>query len=113
MNETPYYLNQDIQPDKFGEINIFNYDNLDAMAAHPQPENTESIWSELGDSFSSAGKYVWDGVAGAWKEVKEGVAEGYSTIKWEIIFWVVGAVLVIWFIAKSGILVQAAKLKPI
>ncbi len=112
MNETPYYLNQNVEQDKPGEINLFNYDNLDAMAAHPQPAATESVWAELGDSFSSAGNYVWDSVAGVWKDVKEGVAEGYTTIKWEIIFWVVGAVLVIWFIAKSGILVQAAKLKP-
>ena len=121
MNTVPYYLNPEVDTDPTGTINIFNMDTLSSIQYQKPPEN---IWQEIGQDLNQTGDWVWDGVEGVWKNAKEGInslgvavnesiKEGYSILKTEIIFWLGAALIIIWIVAKSGILTQAAKFMPL
>lgn len=119
MSEIPYYLRRDVDivdtpikaPVKVGTIDLFDYDNLADIKYGYEPT---SIWESLGESADQAGNYVWDSVSGAWTSVKTGIegeiAEKYSVVKWEIVFWLGTALLIIFVVARTGILGDVAKI---
>lgn len=120
--------------DKFLEsvTNIdFNFDYTQV----PMNYDSKSFWEELSEPVVEGGAYVWDTAAGTWESVKTGVSAigdkvsnvvdsaGQSVtnfytslmdqLKSNLIFVVVVLLIIVWVLAKSGLLVQlAAFLKP-
>ena len=109
----------------------FNYD----YSQIPMNYDTKSFWQELAEPVQEVGGYAWDTATGAWTSVKESVVsagesiynvvdsaggavtskiEGFfDMIKTNILYAVIIALIVLWVVAKSGILKQAAGLiKP-
>lgn len=120
--ETPYYLkpNSDITQNPIGTIDVFNYDTL--QGSEPAKKD-QGLWESLSESVSTAGNYIWDPIEGVWTSTKElasnalssaqsGIESAISSIKWNLILLVAGGLLVIWIIAKSGIIKQVSLLKP-
>ena len=110
--DTPYYLlpSEGLQKE-FGTVDLFSSEPS-GMNFVPQGS---SIWQDLGESINKSGDYVWDSAKGIWVWVKDlgqdildKAGEGYSWFKFELIMWLGVALLVVWYVAKSGILKQAA-----
>lgn len=128
-SEVPFYLAPHTDSQEFWMEGITN-----PMSGSPSPigiSKTEekSFWQELAEAPSEAGQYVFDGVSGAWKNVKSLGADALSSVstvvdaagnklgslasalEGHLILILVVGVAVIYFIAKSGILTQVAALK--
>ena len=110
--ETPYYLlpSEGLQKE-FGTIDLFSREPS-GMNFVP---DSGTVWDSIGGNLNQAGDYVWDSVRGVWVGVKDlgqdildKASEGYSWFKFELIMWLGVALLVVWYVAKSGILKQAA-----
>lgn len=106
----------------------FNYD----YSQIPMNYDTKSFWQELAEPVQEVGGYAWDTATGAWQSVKEsavGVGESiynvvdsagtvvtgkiegfFDMIKMNLLYAVIIALIVVWVVAKSGILKQAAGL---
>lgn len=121
--DTPYYLtpNSGNQGDVLFNIPIYS-------APNPQgPVQTsgmlESVWTSVAETSKSlvgdASDYVFDTVSNTWVSVKdavkdtiteglEGVQGVFDWAKYQILFIVGGLLIVVWVVAKSGILTQAS-----
>lgn len=109
----------------------FNYDYTQV----PMNYDSKSFWEELSEPVVQGGAYVWDTAAGTWESVKTGVSSigdklenvvdsaGQSVtnfytslmdqLKSNLLYIVVLLLVVVWVLAKSGLLVQlSAFLKP-
>ena len=109
----------------------FNYDYTQI----PTNYDSKSFWEELSEPVVTGGAYVWDTAAGTWESAKVGlssigdklvnvvdsagnsVTNFYSnlidSLRTNLLIVVAVLLLVVWVLAKSGLLVQiAAFLKP-
>ena len=103
----------------FGQIDITSNNAVNSIDNYnaDYAAQSKSIWSEAAGDLSSAGGYVWDEAKGAWvsaKDVVASVATGATdylsglidSIKENILIGIGILLVVIWVIAKSGILSQ-------
>lgn len=119
----PYYLAREVNDPAFGTIELFpqNADYLSSDYTKNTYQATTSVWQSLAntaeDTLDKAGDYVWDAAAGVWKSAKDLAGEATGGIMAAIQKWfdfvktnlllAVGVLLVVvWVVAKSGILSQ-------
>lgn len=119
MAEVPYFLNPTAAPlDMNGNIDIFNYDTLKGVA---YDGSVKSVWDELAGIPQAVTKNVYDSVSGTWHAVTDfagDAADSFSSkisnfidaVKTNFLILLVGTLVVVWILAKSGILPQAAQL---
>lgn len=124
--ETPYYL-QPNESASQGEIlfQIPIYSNPVPSGPNQSVGLLESIWNDLAqesaDLVGDATDYVFDSAKNAWVSVKDAVRESvaetagaftgvFDWAKTQILWFVIGGLVIIWVVAKSGILGQAASL---
>lgn len=128
MAEIPFYL----QANTSGEnsdllFNIPIFSNPDLGNVKYTPESVGGIWKDMADAagemVGDTTDYVFDNAKNAWVSVKDAAKSSFdsvtSTIKevgggyfdWvknQIIWILVVGLVVIWIVAKSGILSQAS-----
>lgn len=121
MAEIPYFLDPSKAPiEATGNIDLFNYDTLQGIK---YDGSVKSVWEELADVPGKVGGYVWDATSSSWKAVTDFAGDAVSTVenklsnfldavKSNLLLVLVGGLVVIWIIAKSGILTQLAAFKP-
>lgn len=118
--DIPYYLRADVATDP-GKIDIFNTDTLSSVKYDANQVN--DVWQNMSDEMNKVGDYIWDPVKKTWNSALQGVtnletdlqkkvSDAYSTVKWEVIFWVGAALVVVVIVARSGILNQASSFIP-
>lgn len=116
--DTPYYLSPNVAPIPMGgSIDLFNYDTLQGTA---YDGSVASIWDELASIPEKAGNWVYDSATGTWSAVSGFASDAadsltgsfnslMSTIKTNLILVIGGFLVIVWVIAKSGILGQSAQ----
>lgn len=122
---TPYYLtpNEQLDPIQFGTINLFDTQ----LPSNNYVEQADGIWDELvtgtSDTLNKAGDYVWNAATSTWDKAKEiipntinGILDFVGSIlkrpfeffQNNLLMGIGILLLLVWVIAKSGILKQAA-----
>lgn len=112
----PFYL-QTVEQKPLGTIDFT--DTFSYVKQGPE----KSFWQDIADGTSNGVQTVFDAASGTWKSVKAEIVDtttqvgsGISTlldkIKENILFVVIVGLVVIYFVAKSGILHQIAEVMP-
>lgn len=126
MSEVPYYLQPNSPANttqQFGQFDLYDFNSAPVDYVGDQSAVTQ-VWHELGgavtDTVNTAGNYTWDAVNGVWNASKDFGSDllkagddWFSSLKWNFVLMVGGFLVVIWIIAKSGILKQASAFIPL
>lgn len=114
----PFYLKRVEDAPLIGTV-----DFTDTFSYIKDVQGQKSLWQEIADSTSGTVQTVFDSASGTWQAVKSEVSDIGSSVtsgldnfmqkvKDNVIFFVVIGLVVIYFVAKSGILHQVAELMP-
>lgn len=116
--EIPYYLkpNEALQDPVFGVIDVTSNNPVNSI---DYSKKSNGLWADLSGGIDKAGDYVWDSVSGAWVSVKSSVTDAskgfmdvlgdfLDSIKANLLIGIGLLLLIVWVVAKSGILKQAA-----
>lgn len=113
MSNVPFYLSNDVSASQ-GDIlfSIPIYTNPQPQGVVYTPTQMESVWNSLAETGSGVVSSVKETVSGALGSVTSTIGgtmgSFFDEIRTNLIYMVLLFVLLIWVIAKSGILKQAA-----
>ena len=117
--ETPFYLSNDVsqqnQGDLLFQIPIFSSPNLTGVQY--TPEQMGGVWESLKDSTSGliadTTNYVFDSANNVWTKttsaLSDTISDTFSTIRNSFLLLLGVGLVIIWVVAKSGILTQSAQ----
>lgn len=114
----PFYLKRVEDAPLIGTV-----DFTDTFSYIKNVDQGKSLWQEIADTTSGGVQKVYDTASGTWSNIKSEVSSIGSSVtsgldnfmqkvKDNVIFFVVIGLVVIYFVAKSGILHQIAELVP-